>query len=118
MNDSGPSSYSASASFTTGDFITGVEEKTAAPLTFQLSQNYPNPFNPSTTIRYSLPARTRVTLALFNTLGQKVADLVSGDISAGMHEVQFDAGNLASGVYLYRLTAGTASAVRTMAVVK
>jgi len=76
------------------------------PTDFALSQNYPNPFNPSTIIRYALPHRSHVTLAVFNTLGQTVAELVNGEIDAGYHEVQFQAGHLASGAYFYRLQAG------------
>ncbi len=74
---------------------------------FALDQNYPNPFNPTTTIRYGLPHRTRVTLTVFNTLGQKVADLLNGEVDAGYHEVQFNAKTLASGVYFYRLQEGS-----------
>jgi sulfatase modifying factor 1 len=74
---------------------------------FSLNQNYPNPFNPSTTIRYGLPHKTTVQLSVFNTLGQQVAVLENGEQDPGYHEVKFDASKLASGVYLYRIQAGT-----------
>jgi hypothetical protein len=77
-----------------------------APTKFTLEQNYPNPFNPSTTIRYGLPARTHVTMTIYNALGQQVAELVNGEVDAGNHDVKFEGSNLASGVYFYRLTAG------------
>ncbi len=89
---------------------TGVASASGAgnsvPSAFALSQNYPNPFNPSTVIRYALPGRSHVVIALFNTLGQHVATLVNGDLEAGNHEVRFDGSNLASGVYYYRIQAG------------
>jgi hypothetical protein len=77
------------------------------PAVFTLRQNYPNPFNPSTTIRYELPQKSQVTLTLFNTLGQHVGTVVQGEKEAGYHEVKFDAGGLSSGVYFYRMTAGS-----------
>ncbi len=86
------------------EMVTSVQlPSNEAPQAFDLSQNYPNPFNPSTTIRYGLPERSLVTLAVFNTLGQQIATLVQGEEDAGYHEIQFDARGLASGVYLYRL---------------
>jgi flagellar hook assembly protein FlgD len=72
-----------------------------------LRQNFPNPFNPSTTIRYGLANSSQVTLTVFNTLGQQVALLQNGEQEAGYHEVKFDGSGLSSGVYYYRLTAGT-----------
>jgi hypothetical protein len=87
---------------------TGVKDQsnTGIPGKYSLDQNYPNPFNPTTTIRYGLPNRSHVTLAVFNTLGQQVAILQNGEQDAGFHEVQFDGSRLASGVYFYRIQAG------------
>jgi hypothetical protein len=76
------------------------------PATFTLEQNYPNPFNPSTTIRYGIPVRSQVSLAVYNTLGQRIAELVNAEVEAGYHEVKFDAAGLPSGVYLCWLRAG------------
>jgi hypothetical protein len=89
--------------------LTGVERQLnlELPQEYRLEQNYPNPFNPSTTIRYGLPARSHVSLTVFNALGQQVAQLVNGEIEAGYHEVQFNASELSSGVYFYRIQAGT-----------
>jgi hypothetical protein len=83
---------------------TGVSVST--PAAFVLMQNFPNPFNPSTTIRYGLSRRSQVTLSVMNALGQQVATIVQGEQEAGYHEVKFDASNLASGVYFYRIQAG------------
>jgi len=102
------------------DPITGLQDR-ASPTQlaeFDLFQNYPNPFNPSTSIRYGLPSRSHVTLTVYNTLGQEVATLVQGEQEAGFHEAVFDASGLASGVYLYRLTAGSYVETRKLALVR
>ncbi len=75
------------------------------PETFDMAQNYPNPFNPSTVIDYQLPEYSKVELSVFDMLGRKVATLVDAQVQAGYHQVTFDAGSLASGMYLYRLAA-------------
>jgi hypothetical protein len=77
------------------------------PRQFTLTQNYPNPFNPATVIRFGLPQRNQVTLRVYNTLGEMAAELVNGEVEAGYHEIKFNAGNLATGVYYYRLVAGS-----------
>lgn len=77
------------------------------PAVFSLNQNYPNPFNPSTRIAYGLPKDANVSLRVYNTLGQEVAVLQNGVQDAGYHEVIFDATRLGSGVYFYRIQAGT-----------
>jgi hypothetical protein len=90
------------------DLVTSVGRATTEfPAHFILTQNYPNPFNPSTTINYAIPARARVTLSVFNMLGQKVAELVKDEQTAGSYSVTFDGTRLASGVYFYRLEAGS-----------
>lgn len=95
--------------FVIGRRTTGVGDAPSAgvPQEAELEQNYPNPFNPSTTIRYALPHKSQVLLTVFNTLGQQVATLVDGHEEAGSYEVKFDGSGLASGVYFYRLQAGT-----------
>jgi DNA/RNA endonuclease YhcR with UshA esterase domain len=75
------------------------------PATYSIEQNYPNPFNPSTIINFNLKIDSRVTLSVYNILGQKVTQLVNGNLTAGNHQVNFDASRLSSGIYLYRIQA-------------
>ncbi|MBD3258197.1 T9SS type A sorting domain-containing protein [candidate division GN15 bacterium] len=97
----------------------GVESDDATlPGDFALHQNYPNPFNPSTEIAFSLPEASEVRLDVFNIAGQKVTTLVDGTLEAGHHTVTWDGSDLASGVYLYRLDAGTYSATKKMVLLK
>ncbi|MDL1893681.1 choice-of-anchor D domain-containing protein [Sphingobacteriales bacterium CHB3] len=86
------------------DIVTSIEGVAALPTTFALEQNYPNPFNPSTTIRYALPAESKVTLKVFNILGQEVEQLVAAVQPAGFYDVRWDA-RVATGVYLMRIEA-------------
>ena len=99
-------------------FIVGVKETGEVPLTYALYQNYPNPFNPVTTIKYSIPNSERVVLKVYNILGQEVATLVDEEQRAGVYEFKFDASNLSSGVYFYRLQAGKFIDVKKMILVK
>ena len=89
-----------------GDVVTSVVEQISkqTPMSFQLDQNYPNPFNPSTTISFALQSSGRISLKIYNVLGQQVAALVDGVKTAGVYKVTFDASALSSGVYFYRLT--------------
>ena len=93
------------------------------PVTYSLAQNYPNPFNPTTMINFNLRVDSKVSLKVFNILGQQVAQLVNGSMVAGNHQINFNASNLNSGVYLYRLEAtgidgSSFSAVKKMMLTK
>jgi hypothetical protein len=97
----------------------GINEQTdGLPKAFSLSQNYPNPFNPTTEIEFALPKNSDVKLEVFNLLGQKVATLVDGSVEAGYHSVRWNASEQASGVYYYKISAGTFTKVQSMTLVK
>ena len=88
--------------------VAGVgDPPTPLPVHFALEQNYPNPFNPATTINYQLPTSSFVVLNVYDLLGREVRTLVNERQAPGNHSVMFDASSLSSGVYLYRLVAGT-----------
>jgi hypothetical protein len=88
------------------------------PSDYRLEQNYPNPFNPSTMISYSLPEASEVQLNVYNLTGQLVASVDDGMRSAGTHQINFDAGHLSSGVYIYRLLAGNRVLTKKMTLIK
>lgn len=88
------------------------------PKEFKLEQNFPNPFNPTTTIQYQIPKNARVTLKVYDILGSEVATLVNEEQEAGYKEVKFDATNIASGMYIYRLQAGEYASVKKMLMIK
>ncbi|MFH1195219.1 MAG: C25 family cysteine peptidase [bacterium] len=86
-------------------FNNGLAKTEILPEEYILDQNYPNPFNPTTTIKYALPFESSVRLEIYNTLGQRIAELVNENQSAGYYEVKFDAANISSGIYFYVMTA-------------
>ena len=88
------------------------------PQEFLLSQNYPNPFNPSTTISFAIPNQADVKLSIYNSIGEEVAELLNDNISAGFHEVTFDATNLTSGIYFYKISASNFASVKKMLLLK
>lgn len=98
--------------------VVDVNDDESVALTFELLQNYPNPFNPVTTIKYTVPTTELVTLKVFNILGQEVKTLVNKVMNAGQHQVSFDASNLASGVYIYRLSSGNLVNTKKMLLLK
>lgn len=97
---------------------TSVAEESELPNNFRLEQNYPNPFNPTTTIKYALEKPAKVTLTVFDLLGNTVAVLVDEEKSSGEHEVVFEARSLQSGVYFYQIEAAGATQTRKLTLVK
>ncbi|MBK8981406.1 MAG: T9SS type A sorting domain-containing protein [Ignavibacteria bacterium] len=95
-----------------GEVIVGV------PNNFDLSQNYPNPFNPETKINFQIPNESNVSLVVFDNSGKEVATLVNGNKTAGYHTVSFNASNLSSGIYFYKLETEGFTKVMKMALVK
>lgn len=105
---------------TFGDQVTGIRQvnTTTIPKTYTMSQNYPNPFNPATKINYEIPKSGLVTLKVYNILGQEVATLFHGFQNTGKYIATFDASNLASGIYFYRLQAGSFNVTKKMILMK
>ena len=98
--------------------VTAIGEDYSSVNSYSLSNNYPNPFNPSTKITYTLPERGNVSLKVYDLLGGEVAQLVNGEIEAGSYEIIFNAANLPSGVYFYRLQAGSFVQTKKMIIIR
>ena len=98
--------------------VSNEEISKATPENFKLNQNYPNPFNPTTTISYDIPKAGIVKLSVYNMLGQKIANLINKQQSAGSYDVQWDATNVSSGLYIYRLEVGSFVSTKKMILVK
>ena len=114
----GDKSYSTKVLFMSGELMVGNESEPDVPNQIELFQNYPNPFNPNTVISYQLPISTEVRLQVFDMLGRKVADLVDGVQSAGLHSVHFNGSHLSSGVYYYQISTNNTSHVKSMMLIK
>ncbi|HSL89381.1 MAG TPA: T9SS type A sorting domain-containing protein [Ignavibacteriaceae bacterium] len=100
------------------DVIVNVEEEDLLPLTYKLEQNYPNPFNPSTIIKFAVPERTRVLIKVYDILGGEITSLVNEELDAGRYEKTFDASTLSTGVYIYRIQAGSYVNTKKMLLIK
>ena len=98
--------------------FTSIDDDVLIPASFQLKQNYPNPFNPTTNITFTLDSPAHVVLTVYNIQGQKIATLVDGTRNSGINEVKFDAEDLGSGTYMYRLESGGQSITRKMTLIK
>ena len=92
--------------------------KLITPTAYSLQSPYPNPFNPTTTISFALPEASHVELTVYDLQGREVIELVNGVRDAGVHEATFEASDLASGIYFYRIEAGDFKTVRKMVLVK
>ena len=95
-----------------------ITKQETFPTTYNLEQNYPNPFNPSTTIKFSLPEKGNATLSIYNTLGQKVTELVNTNLEAGRYSYRWDAGDVASGIYFYELRTENFISIKKMILLK
>jgi len=104
--------------FEIGSGITDVRYEESIPDQYSLSQNYPNPFNPTTKISFFIPEAGNVKLAVYNLLGEKVAEVLNQEMTSGSYEVNFDASKLSSGVYFYTIKTGNYTASKKMILTK
>jgi hypothetical protein len=103
---------------TLSSIAVGIEDENTTPVEYFLNQNYPNPFNPSTEISFSLAKSSFVIMEIYNSLGQKVAALLNKNIDPGRHKVKFNASNLSSGIYYYKIQAGEFQSVKKMLLIQ
>jgi photosystem II stability/assembly factor-like uncharacterized protein len=118
VSDTATSSFSITWSFITPTLSLMKDDKDGIPKSFELGQNYPNPFNPATVITYGLPRNSFVKLSIYDDLGREVKVLVNSQENAGSYSVNFDANNLPSGVYFYRIEAGNYSDTKKLILIK
>ena len=98
--------------------IVKIMKEESLPTVYNLEQNYPNPFNPSTTIKFTLPEATNVRLRIYNTLGERVGEVVNTNLEAGWYSYQWDATNLSTGIYIYELRTDKFISVKKMILIK
>ncbi|MBT8390663.1 MAG: T9SS type A sorting domain-containing protein [Ignavibacteria bacterium] len=116
---SNPSVFDVSdGTFTIADPVSVEDLKSGIPEEYALLQNYPNPFNPTTRIRFSIPTANKVTIDVFTQLGEKVATVLNSNLSAGYYEFEFDAMNLPSGMYFYKISSGNFTDIKKMVLIK
>jgi len=98
--------------------ITAINDEENIPISFKLEQNYPNPFNPTTKIKYAVPERTRVVIKIYDITGSEISTLVNKELDTGWYEMDFNATALSSGVYFYRMQAGSYVSIKKMLLIK
>jgi hypothetical protein len=99
-------------------FFAGKMQENTLHVVYELSQNYPNPFNPVTRIRYTLPEQSEVSIKVYDLLGKEIAVIENGLRNEGTHEVEFDGRKFSSGIYIYKINAGSFTATRKMTMIK
>lgn len=100
------------------DVLTAVEGEEELPLQYKLEQNYPNPFNPSTLIKFAVPERSKVLIKIYNITGEEIETLVNEEKDRGWYEIKFNKAGLSSGIYIYRMQAGSYVSTKKMMLVK
>ncbi len=98
--------------------VTDVKLENGIPTKYALDQNYPNPFNPTTSIKFSIPEASNVKLTVFDITGREVAVLVNKSMGAGYYNVDWDASNLSSGIYIYQIETGSFTNIKKMVLLK